>query len=162
MQHSIYGGHYMSNVYLDYYESPIGLAEIKCSDKGIRSVKVVELKEHATNPNAIVLEVKNQLDDYFKGRIKEFDLPLDAIGTDFQKKVWKALLTIPYGVTTSYGEIAKLIGKPTASRAVGAANGKNPIWIIVPCHRVIGASGKLTGYAGGLDRKKWLLEKEQS
>ncbi len=91
MQRSIYGGHYMSKVYLDYYESPIGLAEIICSDKGIRSVKVVEIKEHAVNPNAIVLVVKNQLDAYFKGRIKEFDLPLDAIGTDFQKKSMESI-----------------------------------------------------------------------
>jgi methylated-DNA-[protein]-cysteine S-methyltransferase len=102
-----------------------------------------------------------QLDAYFAGQRTEFDLDLDLAGTDFQRRVWAALRTIPYGETRSYGEIAKQIGAPGASRAVGLANGRNPIGIIVPCHRVIGASGSLTGYGGGLDRKRALLDLEQ-
>lgn len=103
-----------------------------------------------------------QLQAYFAGELTEFDLRLDMVGTAFQKKVWAALLTIPYGETRSYGEIARQIGAPGAFRAVGLANGHNPIGIIVPCHRVIGANGSLTGYGGGLDRKRALLEMEKS
>jgi methylated-DNA-[protein]-cysteine S-methyltransferase len=102
-----------------------------------------------------------QLDEYFTGDRTDFDLDLALGGTEFQRQVWSALRTIPYGETRSYGEIAEQIGKPGAFRAVGLANGRNPIGIIVPCHRVIGASGSLTGYGGGLDRKKLLLELEQ-
>jgi methylated-DNA-[protein]-cysteine S-methyltransferase len=101
-----------------------------------------------------------QLAAYFAGELTEFDLPLAARGTDFQSRVWAALRTIPYGRTTSYGELAAQLGNPGASRAVGLANGRNPIAIIVPCHRVIGADGRLTGYGGGLDRKRWLLDHE--
>lgn len=104
----------------------------------------------------------DQLDAYFAGTLVEFDLDLDLVGTDFQRRVWKALLTIPYGETRSYGQIAVQIGSPNASRAVGLANGHNPIGIIVPCHRVIGANGSLTGYGGGLDRKKKLLDMEKN
>ena len=107
-------------------------------------------------------EAVEQLDAYFAGELKTFDLELDLAGTDFQRRVWSALRTIPYGETRSYGEIAAQIGSPGASRAVGLANGRNPIGIIVPCHRVIGASGSLTGYGGGLDRKRVLLELERS
>jgi methylated-DNA-[protein]-cysteine S-methyltransferase len=102
-----------------------------------------------------------QLDAYFAGDRREFDLELDLVGTNFQRRVWEALLTIPYGETRSYGYIAEQIGSPGASRAVGLANGRNPIGIIVPCHRVIGANGSLTGYGGGLDRKRVLLELER-
>lgn len=102
-----------------------------------------------------------QLEAYFAGELTDFDIELDLRGTDFQQRVWKALLTIPYGETRSYGEIAGQIGAPGAARAVGLANGHNPIAIIVPCHRVIGASGKLTGYGGGLDRKQTLLGLEK-
>ena len=102
-------------------------------------------------------DVRTQLEEYFAGRRREFDLPLHPIGTAFQQRVWAALLDIPYGETTSYGKTAAAIGAPTASRAVGLANGQNPIPIIVPCHRVIGANGSLTGYGGGLDAKRWLL-----
>lgn len=104
----------------------------------------------------------DQLDGYFAGERREFDLELDLVGTNFQRRVWKALLTIPYGETRSYGYIAEQIGSPGASRAVGLANGRNPIGIIVPCHRVIGANGSLTGYGGGLERKRILLELERS
>ena len=102
-----------------------------------------------------------QLEEYFAGERREFDLDLDLVGTTFQRRVWETLLTIPYGETSSYGQIAEQIGSPGASRAVGLANGRNPIGIIVPCHRVIGANGSLTGYGGGLERKRILLELER-
>lgn len=102
----------------------------------------------------------SQLDEYFAGHRRAFDLPLRLHGTEFQQRVWKALKEIPYGATLSYGELAKRIDSPTASRAVGLANGRNPISILVPCHRVIGADGSLTGYGGGLPRKQWLLAHE--
>ncbi|MGE5194798.1 MAG: methylated-DNA--[protein]-cysteine S-methyltransferase [Deltaproteobacteria bacterium] len=106
--------------------------------------------------------VSIQLAAYFAGDLREFDVPLAPHGAEFQKKVWRELCRIPFGKTISYGELARRIGQPTASRAVGLANGRNPISIIVPCHRVIGADGTLTGYGGGIDRKKWLLEHEGS
>ncbi|MEO2013401.1 MAG: methylated-DNA--[protein]-cysteine S-methyltransferase [Fuerstiella sp.] len=105
-------------------------------------------------------EPVEQLEAYFAGQLKRFDFPVVGEGTDFQKRVWNALCDIPYGETASYGDIAKVIGQPTASRAVGMANGRNPISIIVPCHRIIGTSGKLVGYGGGLERKKSLLRLE--
>ena len=101
-----------------------------------------------------------QLQAYFAGELRDFELPLAAEGTPFQQRVWRALCDIPYGETISYGELARRIGQPTASRAVGLANGQNPISIVVPCHRVIGANGSLTGYGGGLARKRWLLAHE--
>ena len=113
-------------------------------------------------PNQITKEVKIQLQDYFAGERTEFNVPLDFKGTDFQKSVWQALLTIPFGVTQSYLDIALQVSTAKAVRAVGAANGKNPIGIIVPCHRVIGSDGSLTGYAGGMDRKLWLLKHENA
>ena len=105
-------------------------------------------------------EARRQMEAYFAGELTEFDLPLNMIGTEFQKTVWRELLNIPFGVTISYGELAERVGNPSASRAVGAANGRNPISIIVPCHRVIGSNGKLTGYGGGIERKEWLLSHE--
>jgi len=110
--------------------------------------------------SALIKKTAKQLDEYFSGKRKEFDLPLRFEGTDFQKKVWNALLTIPYGETRSYGQIAAQIGNPKASRAVGMANNRNPVSIICPCHRVIGADGSLTGYGGGLKTKKYLLKLE--
>jgi methylated-DNA-[protein]-cysteine S-methyltransferase len=104
--------------------------------------------------------VCEQLTEYFGGGLQEFDLLLAPAGTEFQKKVWQELCQIPFGASISYGELARRIGQPAASRAVGRANGQNPISIIVPCHRVIGANGTLTGYGGGIERKKWLLEHE--
>jgi methylated-DNA-[protein]-cysteine S-methyltransferase len=110
-----------------------------------------------------VLErARAQLEEYFAGRREEFDLPLAPRGTPFQRAVWAALLAIPFGETRSYGEIARAVGKPAAPRAVGAANGQNPIAIVVPCHRVIGSDGSLTGYGGGMQRKRWLLAHERS
>ena len=113
------------------------------------------------NRYGAIKEAAQQLDAYWAGELFEFDLPLAPVGTPFQQKVWSALRKIPYATTASYGEIARKIGSPTASRAVGAANGRNPIAIVVPCHRVIGANGRLTGYAGGLDMKEALLAHEQ-
>jgi len=104
--------------------------------------------------------LRDQLDAYFSGTLREFDLPLAPAGTPWQRAVWDALQEVPYGTTMSYGELAARLGRPTASRAVGAANGRNPISVIVPCHRLVGSSGALTGYAGGLERKAWLLQHE--
>jgi methylated-DNA-[protein]-cysteine S-methyltransferase len=105
-------------------------------------------------------EVRRQLAEYFDGERDEFDVPLEMTGTHFQRRVWRALRQIPYGETTTYGELARRVGRPSASRAVGLANGRNPIAVIVPCHRVIGSDGSLTGYGGGLERKRLLLELE--
>ena len=110
--------------------------------------------------DAGLADVVAQLDAYFAGTLTDFDLPMAMSGTDFQRRVWAGLCEIPYGETISYGELARWVGNPKASRAVGLANGRNPIAIVVPCHRVIGADGSLTGYGGGLDRKVWLLEHE--
>lgn len=154
----------MSNsntIFYSYLTSPIGLVEISASELTIESIYFVEHQNHAATGNAISGRAKEQLSAYFKGKLTSFDLPLGAQGTVFQKTVWNALSQIPYGETCSYADIAQRLDNPKAVRAVGAANGKNPISIVVPCHRVIGASGKLTGYAGGLERKSWLLTLEQ-
>ena len=115
---------------------------------------------HEANNSPVLLEAQRQLQEYFAGTRNQFTLELDFTGTDFQKQVWQALLTIPFGETRSYSQIAQQIGNPKAVRAVGAANGRNPISIIAPCHRVIGASGELTGFAGGLQAKQYLLALE--
>lgn len=148
-----------SGLFSQSFSTPLGKMEICASDKGIRSVffREPELKE---NPNQHTRMAMTQLQEYFAGQRTEFTLALDAQGTSFQKSVWRELMAIPYGHTCSYRDIASGLNKPTAMRAVGAANGKNPISIIVPCHRVIGATGKLTGYAGGLERKAKLLALE--
>jgi methylated-DNA-[protein]-cysteine S-methyltransferase len=111
--------------------------------------------------DTVLATAARQLDAYFAGRLRAFDLPLAPRGTPFQQRVWSALREIPFGETRSYGQLARAIGKPSAMRAVGAANGRNPIAIVVPCHRVIGADGSLTGFGGGIDRKKFLLSLEQ-
>ncbi len=121
----------------------------------------VWLGEMVEEEHPILVETECQLNEYFAGRRQTFSVPLDMRGTPFQKDVWNALLAIPFGETRSYGQLAKQLGNPQATRAVGAANGRNPISIIVPCHRVIGSSGKLTGFAGGLDAKAHLLDLEQ-
>jgi methylated-DNA-[protein]-cysteine S-methyltransferase len=149
-------------------DSPVGKLKLVASDNGLvailwendnpRRVRLGELAEDEKHP--VLLETERQLGEYFKGKRKSFSLPLDIRGTQFQKDVWKALLAIPFGETRSYGQLAKQLGNPKATRAVGAANGRNPISIVVPCHRVIGSSGKLTGFAGGLDRKALLLDLE--
>jgi methylated-DNA-[protein]-cysteine S-methyltransferase len=153
-----------------YFASPVGKLKLVASETGLiailwenenpRRVPLKDLLEDNEQP--ILVETERQLKEYFAGKRDEFSIPLDMRGTAFQKDVWRALLAIPFGKTFSYGEIAKQLGKPNASRAVGAANGRNPISIVVPCHRVIGASGKLTGFAGGLDAKAHLLGLETS
>jgi methylated-DNA-[protein]-cysteine S-methyltransferase len=109
----------------------------------------------------VLIQTQAQLAEYFAQQRQQFELPLDPVGTAFQKRVWQQLVQIPFGEMLSYGELAKQLGSPTASRAVGAANGRNPISIVVPCHRVVASNGSLTGYAGGVDRKQWLLQHEQ-
>ncbi|MBS9803846.1 methylated-DNA--[protein]-cysteine S-methyltransferase [Bacillus toyonensis] len=146
-------------MYQAYYESELGLLEIKANQEGITSVIFVDERQEE-NKNEIIEQCINELDEYFKGKRKEFTVPLSAEGTAFQKNVWDALYTIPYGVSTSYLDIAEKVGNTKAVRAIGGANSRNPISIIVPCHRVIGKSGKLVGYAGGLWRKEWLLKHE--
>jgi len=149
-------------------KSPVGELTIIASDKGIVALLWQDDKPGRVqissglqkNDDNLLLDAERQLSEYFAGQRKRFDLPLDFSGTAFQKSVWEALLTIPYGETRSYGEIASRIGNEKAVRAVGAANGKNPISIIAPCHRVIGASGAMTGFAGGLKNKRFLLDLE--
>jgi methylated-DNA-[protein]-cysteine S-methyltransferase len=138
--------------------SNAGLAAILWENDNSKRVRRTITSEAKNHP--VLVETARQLEEYFAGKRKKFSVKLDFTGTEFQNRVWQALLEIPFGETRSYGDIAKQLGKPTASRAVGAANGKNPISIIAPCHRVIGASGKLTGFAGGLENKARLLALE--
>ena len=142
-------------------KSPLGFTKIVGDDDGIASVTVLNSEEKITDIIPIELEdCVIQLNEYFEGTRKQFDLKLNPEGTGFQKKVWNTLEQIPYGKTCSYLELSKQLGDVKAIRAVANANGKNPLWIIMPCHRVIGSDGSLTGYAGGIHRKKWLLEHE--
>ena len=134
--------------------------EIKVTAGAITSVEFVEEAREAERPGPIVEETIRQLSAYFEGTRRDFDLPISPQGTEFQRLVWQHLLDIPYGQIISYQDLAKDIGKPEAIRAVGAANGQNPISVIVPCHRVLGSDGSLTGYGGGLWRKEWLLKHE--
>ncbi len=153
-------------------ETPIGMLRLRGTEHGLTGIY---MEKHRHGPEAVeergwvrddalFAEARAQLVDYFAGHRKTFDLAIDRDsfgGTPFQRRVWSELEKIPYGVTISYGELARRIGNPNAVRAVGLANGRNPISIIVPCHRVIGANGTLTGYGGGLERKRWLLEFEK-
>lgn len=144
--------------------SPIDPLLLVGDETGLREL---QMAPHRPPPGAepddqALAPVAAQLADYFAGRRLAFDVPLAPVGTAFQQKVWLALREIPYGRTTTYGEIATGLGQPTASRAVGLANGRNPLAVIVPCHRVIGANGSLTGFGGGLPRKRWLLEHERN
>ncbi|QTO53243.1 methylated-DNA--[protein]-cysteine S-methyltransferase [Duffyella gerundensis] len=154
-----------------YYKittTPVGVLTLIASDRGLaailwqddspRRVRLDPRVENADHP--LLLQAEQQLQEYFAGTRQRFDLPLDFAGTEFQRKVWAALVSIPFGETRSYKQIAEQIGHPRAMRAVGAANGRNPVSIIAPCHRVIGANGKLTGFAGGLDIKAFLLSLE--
>ena len=150
--------------------SPVGALKLVANDTALvavlwenenpKRVRLAELIEQTHHP--ILLETQKQLSEYFAGKRQQFDLPLDFEGTEFQQKVWQALLTIPFGETRSYRDIAEQVGNVKAVRAVGAANGKNPISIIAPCHRVVGVNGKLVGFAGGLDNKDILLKLESS
>lgn len=144
-----------------YIETPLGYAKIIGDQDGITSVSIVDTNEDTSEsiPESL-LDCATQLKAYFNNKLKTFDLKLNPEGTDFQKKVWKQLEKIPYGKTISYLELANQLGDVKTIRAAASANGKNPLWIIVPCHRVIGTDGSLTGYAGGLHRKQWLLNHE--
>ena len=155
-----------------YSPSPVGELLITANDAAITGIYFPSRDRVPKNrarwqedtgqgsTGAVLAQARQQLTEYFAGSRTTFDLPLDPSGTDFQRRVWDALRAIPYGATTSYGVLARRLGDPRATRAVGAANGQNPIPIVVPCHRVVGAKGELTGFGGGLDRKRWLLEHE--
>ncbi|MGH2832764.1 MAG: methylated-DNA--[protein]-cysteine S-methyltransferase [Solirubrobacteraceae bacterium] len=150
-------------------DSPVGPLTLRAQNGVLAGVYMhnqrhaPELPAGCVRDDDALAHVVEQLNAYFAGTLTEFDLPLRMVtGTEFQQSVWRALTEIPYGETISYGELARRVGSPGASRAVGLANGRNPIGIIVPCHRVIGANGSLTGYGGGLERKRWLLEHEAS
>jgi methylated-DNA-[protein]-cysteine S-methyltransferase len=153
------------SLFYKFMNSPVGKLKLVASDRGLVAVlwendspsrvRLSDLMEDERHP--VLLKTEEQLRDYFAGKRKSFSIPLDMRGTPFQRNVWKALIAIPFGQTRTYGDLAKQLGNPTASRAVGAANGRNPVSIVVPCHRVIGASGKLTGFAGGLETKAHLL-----
>lgn len=150
-----------------HVNSPVGRLLIAATAEGLWLIEF----EHPRHPeprsadwerhdSSLLREAHRQLDAYFAGRLREFDLPLATRGTDFQRRVWQALRKVPYGATRSYADIARQLGKPNATRAVGAANGRNPVPIVVPCHRVVGADGSLTGFGGGLDTKRFLLRLE--
>ncbi|MGB5238154.1 MAG: methylated-DNA--[protein]-cysteine S-methyltransferase [Flavobacteriaceae bacterium] len=144
-----------------FFETPLGIAHIKGDSDGIQSISVLENGELSMDQVPEELRAATeQLREYFEGNLKEFDIKTNPKGTDFQLKVWKSLLEIPYGKTLSYLDLSRRLGDVKAIRAVAAANAKNPLWIVIPCHRVIGSDGSLTGYAGGLHRKKWLLDHE--
>jgi len=152
----------MNNTYYTY-DSPYGTVIIESDGNAITGIKTGKSKKPEGKKEASTLTdvAAKQLEEYFAGKRKKFDLPLNPAGTDFQISVWKALQNIPYGKTRSYKQVAEMIGNKKACRAVGMANNKNPIWIVIPCHRVIGADGTLTGYGGGLNMKKRLLELEK-
>lgn len=148
-------------------DTPIGPLMLAADEDGLRLIQFSTSK-HQVEPgsdwidgeNDILRDTRTQLEEYFAGKRRDFDLPLSLVGTEFQKKVWRMLAQIPCGSTFSYQQLATRIGKPKATRAVGAANGRNPIPIVLPCHRVIGAAGGLTGFGGGLPAKRWLLQHE--
>lgn len=148
-------------MFVALYQSPIGTVKIEHSGVGLSSLIFTQKKANDDKIPDVIKPLFIQLDEYFAGGRKEFNLPLDLVGTDFQKQVWDSLLKIPFGQTVSYMDIAKTLGDPKKIRAVGNANGRNPVSILVPCHRVIGTNSSLTGYAGGLWRKEWLLNHEK-
>jgi len=141
-------------------QTPLGIATITGDELGISEITVLNEGAVSAEIPEVLTQAVSQLHEYFEGKRTHFDFKLNPKGTEFQQKVWKALLEIPYGKTRTYLEQSKVLGDVKAIRAVASANGKNPLWIVVPCHRVIGTDGSLTGYAGGLWRKKWLLEHE--
>jgi methylated-DNA-[protein]-cysteine S-methyltransferase len=157
-------------VYYSFLESPIQRLMLTSDGQSLTGLRMIE-RRHAPaitsdwkldDKARPFTEAKQQLAAYFNGELTEFDLPLCLHGTEFQQTIWQNLVKIPFGTTLSYGEMARRIGNPNGSRAVGAANGRNPISIIIPCHRLIGSNGKLTDYGGGLERKEWLLVHEYS
>jgi len=144
-----------------FIKTPLGITCITGDENGVNKISILDdtVEVSQTIP-AHLSDAVMQLNEYFEGRRNDFNFKLNPAGTDFQKRVWQALLSIPFGTTASYHALSKQLGDVKAIRAVASANGKNPLWIVVPCHRVIGSDGSLTGYAGGLWRKKWLLEHE--
>jgi len=146
-----------------HYKSPLGAIEIKADDEAITGLRLLNKNPEPwqTSANPLIVETGKQMDEYFAGKRRAFELPLSPEGTPFQQKVWKQLQEIPYGQTISYAQLAKAVGNPKACRAVGSANGKNPIAIIIPCHRVIASDGSLGGFASGLDNKMQLLALER-
>jgi len=149
---------------IHHYKSPVGIIEIKADDRAITGLYLLKNNpvKMQTSTNPLIIKACQQLDEYFAGTRQTFDLPLSPKGTPFQEKVWKQLQEIPYGQTISYSQLAQAIGNPKACRAVGSANGKNPISIIIPCHRVIASDGSLGGYSSGLENKKILLDLEKN
>jgi methylated-DNA-[protein]-cysteine S-methyltransferase len=143
-----------------YIKTPLGIATIIGDQNGISVISVSDGGTVSTEIPAVLQEAISQINEYFDRKRNDFTFKLNPSGTEFQQKVWQALLEIPFGKTVSYMDLSKKLGDVKAIRAVASANGKNPLWIVVPCHRVIGTDGSLTGYAGGLWRKKWLLEHE--
>ncbi|MGL5752162.1 MAG: methylated-DNA--[protein]-cysteine S-methyltransferase [Paraclostridium sp.] len=152
----------MNNIYYGYYNSSIGLLEIQVEDNKLIALDFVTDTKKDYKKSEYVDIVIEQLGEYFNGKRKKFKLNLKTNGTDFQTKVWSQLINIPYGKTISYKELAQNIGNEKACRAVGNANNKNKIAIVIPCHRVVGSNNKLVGYAGGIDKKKWLIELEKN
>ncbi|VDG89530.1 Methylated-DNA--protein-cysteine methyltransferase, constitutive [Lysinibacillus sphaericus] len=165
MQHSIYGNHCLTDTDKAEYQSPLGVIEIVGTEEAIVSILFTDsdvVRKRLTDSTfQVVKDCYNELDEYFNGARKEFTVPYMNEGTEFRRNVWQALTEIPYAQTASYRDIACSIGNEKAVRAVGTANGKNKLSIIIPCHRIIGSNGTLTGYAGGLWRKEWLLAHEQ-
>jgi methylated-DNA-[protein]-cysteine S-methyltransferase len=145
---------------LTYFKCPLGIVKIVGDASGISEISILDEGEVSNFVPKELEQAVIQLQEYFEGKRTHFDLKINPKGTDFQRSVWHELLNIPFGKTLSYMELSKKVGDVKAIRAVAAANGKNPLWIVIPCHRVIGADGSLTGYAGGLGRKKWLLDLE--
>ncbi len=143
-----------------YFVTPIGMAKISGDENGIAAISILQNGELSSAIPEILQESITQINEYFDGKRSNFDIKINPKGTEFQRKIWNELLQIPFGRTMSYLDLSKKLGDVKAIRAVASANGKNPLWIVIPCHRVIGSDGSLTGYAGGLWRKKWLLEHE--
>ena len=143
-----------------FINTPLGIAKIQADENGISIISILSEGELTIEIPKNLKESVSQIQDYFDGKLTNFNLKINPKGTKFQQKVWKELINIPFGKTISYLDLAKKLGDPKVIRAAASANGKNPLWIVVPCHRVIGTDGSLTGYAGGLWRKKWLLEHE--
>lgn len=150
------------------FDSPVGMIVIEGDESSVTGLYLPDhkgrqgLNGQAQRTETLFHETRDQLGEYFAGTRREFQIPLRLLGTPFQQRVWAELAKIPFGETISYVELARRIDQPTASRAVGNANGRNPVSIVIPCHRVVGASGKLTGYAGGIDKKQWLLNWERT